>query len=51
MPVDNRVPSCRPAGNVWTLSLSPDAGAMTYYLERDGKPRFKAELHRKPAPG
>jgi hypothetical protein len=32
--------------NVWTLSLSPDASTMTYYLERDGKPRFKAELRR-----
>ena len=34
--------------NVWTLTLSPDASKMTYYLERDGKPRFKAELYRKP---
>ncbi|PWF55051.1 hypothetical protein C7C56_004015 [Massilia glaciei] len=32
--------------NVWTLSLSADASTMTYYLERDGKPRFKAELRR-----
>ena len=34
--------------NVWTLTFSPDASKMTYYLERDGKPRFKAELYRKP---
>ncbi|MES2902155.1 MAG: hypothetical protein V4723_20680 [Pseudomonadota bacterium] len=30
--------------NVWTLSLSPDGRSLTYYLERDAKPRFKAEL-------
>jgi hypothetical protein len=35
------------ATNVWTLSLSPDGTKMTYFLERDGKPRFKAELARK----
>ena len=34
------------ATNVWTLSVSPDGAGMTYYLERDGKPRFKAELVR-----
>lgn len=34
------------ATNLWTLSLSPDGKMMTYYLERDGKPRFKAELLR-----
>ncbi len=32
--------------NVWTLSVSPDGRQMTYYLERDAKPRFKAELTR-----
>jgi len=32
--------------NVWTLSVSADGRAMTYYLERDAKPRFKAELTR-----
>ncbi|MGZ8321091.1 MAG: hypothetical protein ACXWVD_18470 [Telluria sp.] len=32
--------------NVWTLSLSPDGKTMSYFLERDGKPRFKAELAR-----
>lgn len=36
--------------NVWTITLSPDAGKLTYYLERDGKPRFKAELYRMQAP-
>lgn len=34
------------SANVWTLTLSPDGGKMSYYLERDGKPRFKAELTR-----
>lgn len=34
------------ATNVWTLSVSDDGRAMTYYLERDAKPRFKAELTR-----
>lgn len=34
--------------NVWTVTLSPDGKALTYYLERDAKPRFKAELLRKP---
>ncbi len=33
--------------NVWTISLSSDGRALTYYLERDAKPRFKAELTRK----
>ena len=32
--------------NVWTISLSPDGRTLTYALERDGKPRFKAELKR-----
>ncbi|HEU4853438.1 MAG TPA: hypothetical protein VFT37_14925 [Telluria sp.] len=35
------------ATNVWTLTLSPDGKTLTYFLERDGKPRFKAELLRK----
>lgn len=35
------------ATNVWTISLSPDGRKLTYYLERDAKPRFKAELYRK----
>ncbi len=34
------------ATNVWTLSVSADGRAMTYYLERDARPRFKAELTR-----
>ncbi len=33
--------------NVWTITLSQDAKKLTYYLERDGKPRFKAELYRR----
>lgn len=32
--------------NVWSLTLSPDASTMTYYLERHDAPRFKAVLHR-----
>jgi len=32
------------ATNVWTLSLDPKTGELTYYLERHGKPRFKAVL-------
>lgn len=35
------------ATNVWTLSLSADGRTLTYYLERDGKPRFKADLIRR----
>ena len=33
--------------NVWTVTLAPDGKSMSYYLERDAKPRFKAELVRK----
>jgi len=33
--------------NVWTVTLSPDGKTLTYFLERDAKPRFKAELTRK----
>lgn len=32
------------ATNVWTLSLSEDKQSLTYYLERNNRPRFKAEL-------
>ncbi|RSZ57941.1 hypothetical protein HF313_23880 [Massilia atriviolacea] len=32
------------ATNVWTLSVSPDGRKLAYVLERDGKPRFRAEL-------
>lgn len=32
------------ATNVWTLSVSPDGRKLSYVLERDGKPRFRAEL-------
>lgn len=34
------------ATNVWTLSLSKDARELTYYLERNAAPRFKAVLKR-----
>lgn len=34
------------ATNVWTLSLDPDGRRLTYYLERNAKPRFKATLER-----
>ncbi len=30
--------------NVWTISLDIDAGSLTYYLERNKNPRFKATL-------
>ena len=33
--------------NVWTVTLAPDGKSMSYYLERDAQPRFKAELVRK----
>lgn len=32
--------------NVWMLEMSPEEGRFTYYLERHGKPRFRAELKR-----
>ncbi len=34
------------ATNEWFLTLSADGQQLTYYLERHGKPRFKAELQR-----
>ncbi len=36
------------ASNEWFLSLSDDAGEITYYLERHKKARFKAILKRVP---
>ena len=33
------------AGNVWTLSLDPRDGGLTYNLTRDGEPRFRAILY------
>jgi hypothetical protein len=39
------------ASNEWFLSLSEDAGEITYYLERHNKARFKAILKRVPDPG
>jgi len=33
--------------NVWTLSLTNDKQTLTYYLERNAAPRFKAVLRRK----
>lgn len=36
------------ATNVWTLTLSEDGQSLIYYLERHGKPRFKATLYRQP---
>lgn len=32
------------ATNEWSLTLNEDGTGLTYYLERHGKPRFKAEL-------
>ncbi|MEE9183131.1 MAG: hypothetical protein V3U39_01490, partial [Acidimicrobiia bacterium] len=34
------------ATNEWFLSLTADGAGLTYYLERHGKPRFRAELRR-----
>jgi hypothetical protein len=34
------------ATNEWSLSLTEDFNGVTYYLERHGKPRFKAMLKR-----
>ena len=34
------------ATNEWFVSLSEDGNELTYYLERHGKPRFKAVLAR-----
>lgn len=39
------------ATNEWFLSLSKDAGEMTYYLERHNEARFKAILKRVSDPG
>jgi hypothetical protein len=36
------------ATNEWFLDLSGDGQQLTYYLERHGKPRFKAVLHKQP---
>ena len=43
-PADEETATLLPeaASNVWTLRLSPDGEALTYYLERHGKPRFEA---------
>ena len=32
--------------NVWTISLSEDKKTLTYYLERNASPRFKAVLNK-----
>lgn len=37
------------SSNEWFLSFSADRQELTYYLERYGKPRFKAVLSRQPA--
>lgn len=34
------------ATNEWSLTLTADFNGLTYYLERHGKPRFKAKLKR-----
>ena len=39
------------ASNEWFLSLSEEAGEITYYLERHNKARFKAILKRVPDSG
>jgi hypothetical protein len=52
-PADTYTASLIPeaASNEWFLSLSEDAGEITYYLERHNKARFKAILKRVPDPG
>jgi hypothetical protein len=30
--------------NVWTFTIDRDAGTFTYFLERHGMPRYKAEF-------
>jgi hypothetical protein len=37
------------SSNEWFLSFSADGQELTYYLERHGKPRFKAVLSKQPA--
>lgn len=34
------------AANVWHVTLTPDGSSLTYFLERKGVPRLKAELVR-----
>lgn len=43
-PADEETAALLPeaSGNVWSLRLSPNGQTLTYYLERDGKPRFEA---------
>lgn len=36
------------SSNEWFLSISADGQELTYYLERHGKPRFKAVLSKQP---
>lgn len=45
-PADEETTAILPeaATNVWSLRLSPDRKTLTYYLERNGKPRFEAEF-------
>lgn len=38
------------ATNVWSLTIDPAAGTLTYYLERHGEPRFEAVLSRRAEP-
>ena len=47
-PVDAHTAKLIPdaASNEWSLTLSEDGSKLTYYLERHGKPRFRAELKR-----
>lgn len=47
-PADAHTAELIPAAvtNVWTVSLSADGQRLTYHLERDGRPRFTAELRR-----
>lgn len=45
-PADDHTKSLLPAAatNVWQIAFDPKMQSLIYYLERDGKPRFKAVL-------
>jgi hypothetical protein len=49
-PADSYTASLIPeaSSNEWFLSFSADGQELTYYLERHGKPRFKAVLSKQP---
>ncbi len=42
----HKIPADRVSAHYGFLSLAADGAGLTYYLERHGKPRFRAELRR-----